>query len=292
MDQLVSVIIPTYKRYGETLEDAIKSVLEQSYKKIEIIVVDDNDNDVFTKSIIKLLDKYRMVKYVSYEGNKGACFARNEGIHNSDGELCAFLDDDDEWYSEKIEKQVEKFRNDSVALVYCGIHYYYEKQDKYRKAYGVIKSNPVKELLYENYIGSTSCGMVRKSSAIAVGLFDTNLKSGQDLDFWIRLAQNYEIDCVTECLIKYTLYENDSITSNVKNRLISNLYLFSKYKEIIKKDEMLSTTYVLKIFKSYLINKKIFIGASFGVKSFIKREISINGIIKVYNRIELKKGAK
>ncbi|OAI88721.1 hypothetical protein AYO36_00865 [Exiguobacterium sp. KKBO11] len=289
MDNLVSVVIPTYKRYGEILENAIKSVLEQSYNLIEIIVVDDNIDYSYTKSIKEMLKKYPSIKYISYEGNKGACFARNEGIIHSNGKFCAFLDDDDEWYTEKITKQMEKFVNDSIALVYCGINYYYQKDDLNKEIYAEKKINPVKELLHKNYIGSTSCGIVRKSSALKVGLFDVNLKSGQDLDFWIRLALEYEIECVKECLIKYTLYENDSITSNVKNRLESNIYLYKKYRKIIEKDSILSSTFILKIFKSYWINNKKTKAFVFFAKSYLNKEITVVSSVKIIKRIKTNK---
>lgn len=289
MNNLVSVIIPTYRRQGETIENAIKSVFEQSYNLIEIIVVDDNDDYLYTNSIKETLKKYPSIKYVSYEGNKGACFARNEGIIHSKGKFCAFLDDDDEWYKEKITKQMEKFYKESISLVYCGIEYFYQKNNRNKKVYAEKKINPVKELLYENYIGSTSCGIVRKSAALEVGLFDTNLKSGQDLDFWIRLALKYEIECVKECLIKYTLYEDNSITSNVKNRLESNIYLYKKYKKIIEKDSTLSSTFVLKIFKSYWINNKKIDSFLFVLRSYLKKEISIVSSVKILKRSKINK---
>ena len=91
----------------------------------------------------------------------------------------AFLDDDDTWDDHKIEKQISKFNNPEVGLVYCGIKYYYEKNNKIIYKNAIKMPNPSRQLLINNYIGSTSCGIVRKSSAIEVGMFDVQLKLGK-----------------------------------------------------------------------------------------------------------------
>lgn len=120
---LISVVIPTYKR-SEFLPICIDSVLAQTYKNIEIIVVSDNNiNDEFDKKtcdVMKKYDSHKNIKYLPAIGNKGGCFARNRGLSVARGIYVNFLDDDDTFYPTKIEKQVEAIKNNpDIAVVSC-----------------------------------------------------------------------------------------------------------------------------------------------------------------------------
>jgi len=120
----VSVVIPTYKR-SHILSKAINCVLLQTYKDIEIIVVDDNnENDEFRKKTEILMEQYKnnsRIKYIKHPKNKNGAAARNTGINASDANFIAFLDDDDLWSHKKIEKQMEylNFKGNSYAEVSC-----------------------------------------------------------------------------------------------------------------------------------------------------------------------------
>lgn len=102
-EPLVSVIIPTYNR-GRLILDSVNSVLNQTYKNIELIVVDDCSTDD-TKEVIESI-KDSHIKYIKLEKNSGACIARNRGIEKSTGEFIAFNDSDDLWIPEKICRQL------------------------------------------------------------------------------------------------------------------------------------------------------------------------------------------
>ena len=110
MNELVSIIIPTYKR-NEKLKKAIESILKQTYQNIEIIVVDDNNpNTEYRKKNEILMQSYiknSKVKYIKHEKNKNGAAARNTGINAANGKYIGFLDDDDEFLPTKIEKQVD-----------------------------------------------------------------------------------------------------------------------------------------------------------------------------------------
>ena len=117
----VSAVITTYKRAPELLERAILSILAQTYPIKELIVVDDSPADYSLRaSVAETVGKYadRGVRYIQHPANMGVSVARNTGASNCTGEFIAFLDDDDEWMPEKIEKQLKK-ASDNVALVYC-----------------------------------------------------------------------------------------------------------------------------------------------------------------------------
>ena len=247
-------------------------MINQTYKYIEVILVDDNSDKKYAEEVKKVCETYSQVNYLSNQGNKGACAARNNGILNAKGEFVAFLDDDDFWEKDKIEKQLMLFTSEDIGLVYCGMTCFYEKENIIKKKPAIKRDKTWKELLINNYIGSTSCGIVRRTIAIEVGIFDTNMKSGQDVDFWIRIAQKYRIECVEECLLRYTYYKANTITANLNNRLESNLYLKNKYYSIIGNDDELLTVYNLKITKSYIINQKYLCAIKYILKSVLAGE--------------------
>ena len=106
----VTGIITSYNREAEVVEQAIQSMLNQTHPIMEVIVVDDNPNgSLFSDELLKMCSKYPLVRYLKQDGNKGACAARNLGIKNANGEIIGFLDDDDIWLPEKLEKQLKPF---------------------------------------------------------------------------------------------------------------------------------------------------------------------------------------
>ena len=139
MQPLISVVISTYKREKELIR-AIDSVLAQSYKNIEIIVVDDNGKNnefqIKTEKIMRNYSQHRNIKYIPNEKNLGGALARNVGIENCNGEYIAFLDDDDQYYENKLKKQIQLFNLDKsgdLALVYCYTESYDENNKKLRE---------------------------------------------------------------------------------------------------------------------------------------------------------------
>ena len=116
---LVSVIITTYKREYKLLRKAIESVKNQSYKNIEIIIVNDTPKDNFYyKEVEEKIKEYgKSITYLAKGKNKGACHARNYGLTVAEGEAVAFLDDDDLWKKNKIKKQVEILKQNDVPMV-------------------------------------------------------------------------------------------------------------------------------------------------------------------------------
>ena len=218
----VSAVITTYKRAPELLERAILSILAQTYPIKELIVVDDSPADYpLRASVAETVGKYadRGVRYIQHPTNMGACVARNTGAAACECDYIAFLDDDDEWMPEKIEKQLNK-ATDNIALIYCGYKAIYEgigksviKDRKYRRG------RVFEELILENIIGSTSFPLIKKSVFDALGGFDPLMQSSQDLDLWLRIAREYEVDCVEEPLVIYHIHEGEQITKNHRKRI-------------------------------------------------------------------------
>ncbi|MCR1808488.1 glycosyltransferase family 2 protein [Stenotrophomonas geniculata] len=124
--QLVSVVIPLYNT-EKYIEETMQSILDQTYKNIEIVIVDDGSKDQSPSIVKNLAEKYLgQVKYV-HQKNQGVSVARNTGIENASGEYIAFLDSDDLWHPTKIEKQVESMHKNEMDACYCGYMNFYEE---------------------------------------------------------------------------------------------------------------------------------------------------------------------
>jgi len=147
---LVSVVIPTYGR-SHLLERAIGSVLSQTYDNLEIIVVDDNDSTsehrIHTENVLQIYLENDQITYLKHKKNSGGSVARNTGIKASSGEYVALLDDDDEWFPEKIEKQITYFKSlvKNVGVIYCS--YILEEYDGDKEYIRSEKGDLTKELL-------------------------------------------------------------------------------------------------------------------------------------------------
>lgn len=197
---LVSVIITTYNRF-EFLCRAIDSVLCQTYENIEIIVVDDCSSDG-TEERIKKYFKY--INYVRNQENHGLSASRNVGIRIASGDYISFLDDDDELFPEKIEKQISIFlENRELDVVYCG----------WIKRYlniSIKKTPKLKNVIFPEVLdscpGAIHTLLIKKKCFFLVGFFDEKLEIYEDFDFWIRLSQKFLFDYIPEPLVVYNFH--------------------------------------------------------------------------------------
>ena len=235
-NQLVSCIVTTYKRQPDMVIRAVKSILNQTYVNIEVIVVDDSPSSYTYRNEVerRVISLNNKIKYIKHEHNKGACAARNTGIIHSSGEFVAFLDDDDEWLPTKLEKQIKLFDNPKVGLVYC--------RQRISKSGNLIepqnelfRGSVYNRILERNFIGSTSFVVMRKSIIKEAGCFDEQMPSAQDLDLWIRVLKLSECDYVDEALVIYYVHGNECITANPTKKLIALKRLNQKYwKDILE----------------------------------------------------------
>jgi glycosyltransferase involved in cell wall biosynthesis len=227
---LVSVIIPTYRR-SEFLVRAIRSVVNQTYKNIEIIVVDDNDaEDSFHLDTKQKMEEFaHRVHYIKHDENKGVVQARNTGILEAKGEYIAFLDDDDEWLVHKIELQVDLLNAlpDDYGLVYCG--YKVISEGDFEQIIKPKFRGDLSQVLGLNHIGSPSLVLCKKEYVKLVGGFDDRIVYREDLDFFYKLSRICQFDFVKAPLVNYYLHEG-SKSKNSHLRLegmISFLNLYS-----------------------------------------------------------------
>ncbi len=200
MEKLVSVVIPSYGG-GEFLQRAVDSVLAQTYKKVEVIVVDDNGlgSDAQLETA-KQMEKYKgneRVKYVCHEVNKNGSAARNTGVKNAGGEYIALLDDDDLFYPENIENHVRVMETlpDEYALTYCS-HDEYRNGRKVRDVYVKESGSLFYEVMRHRVtIGSTSL-LIKRSVYEELGGFDESFRRHQDWEFTARVTFRYLVKAV------------------------------------------------------------------------------------------------
>lgn len=237
IDTLVSVIIPTFKREKEIVQRAVQSVLAQTYHNLEVIIVDDSPADYQGSNSIKeflLSLNDNRILYIKHLNNRGANAARNTGIQRATGDYVAFLDDDDEWLPPKIESQIEKFNDSNIGMVYCP--YFIIKNGEKKQHKTLLKSGDLfSELLRYNFIGSTSCVMIKRNCILDVGMFDVKLRASQDYDMYLRISEKYLINFVEEPLMHYHVHDGERITGDPNKKLEARKYIYSKYKEKIKK---------------------------------------------------------
>lgn len=228
MEELVSVIIPAYNR-ASTITRAIDSVLNQTYKNFEIIIVDDGSLDN-TKQLVESIKDKRMV-YIKHPLNEGGSAARNTGIKVAKGQYIAFLDSDDEWLPEKIEKQLNLFRklDNSFGVVYTGF-YVINKNEIIKEFTPKKRMYVLNDLLMSNCIGTLSSVMVRVDYLNIIRGFDETFKSCQDWDLYIRLSKLCKFDFITGCLVKYHEADDAFRISKKRQAVVSgHERIFEKY---------------------------------------------------------------
>jgi glycosyltransferase involved in cell wall biosynthesis len=211
----VSVVIPTYNR-PDSLHKAIRSVLQQSFQDFEIIVVDDAST-MENQPVIQELSDPR-IRYIRHSTNRREAGSRNTGIRNARGEYIAFLDDDDEWLPEKLQKQVAILDTNppEVGVVYTGRFAIDRKSRKLiDRRIPVIRGDVLQDLFKHNFTTGGSSILARKACFDEVGLFDESLPNAVDHDMWIRIAKKYRFECVPEALVRYYVHPN-RLNSNLE----------------------------------------------------------------------------
>ena len=253
----VSVIIPTFNRFN-LISRAIDSVLNQTIKPFEIIVVDDGSSDN-TSTFIKR--NYKSVKLIK-QNNLGVSKARNVGIKNSSGDWIALLDSDDEWKKNKLEVQIKSLLEyDYYSVCHTneiwirnGIRVNQKKRhqkyggDIFDKCLDICRISPSSIIFKKNIINE-------------VGWFDEGLSICEDYDLWLRITANYKILFIDKPLINKFGGHSDQLSKSVKGieayriksleNLLSNTKLIKDYKVLTIK--MLITK--LDIYKKGLLKR-------------------------------------
>lgn len=212
-EPLVSVVIPNYN-YAGYIGQAVDSVLAQTYRRVEVVVVDDGSND----DSLDVLAAYGGRVSVIEQRNAGVAAARNTGVAASSGEMVAFLDADDVWLPEKLQKQIEKITSDDeIGLVHCAMTYIDLKGEICGEATCGKEGRVADDLLrFESgtVIGAGSTGLVRRDVFDSVGGFDVRLSTAADWDLCYRVAVGHQVGFVAEPLVLYRTH-NSNMHSNI-----------------------------------------------------------------------------
>lgn len=303
----VSVIIPTYNR-AHLISRAIQSVLKQTYKDFEVIVIDDGSTDNTEYIIKQFQDKDNRIRYIKHKKNKGGSAARNAGIKLSKGDYIAFQDSDDEWLSEKLEKQMKFFEGapSNVGVVYSGFWRIEGDTKNYIPSSQVTEKegNVHKELLKGNFVTTQSI-VIRKECFEKAGMFDESLPRLQDWDLVLRLSKYYEFKCIDEPLV-FSYFTPVSISSN-KDALIkaSELIISKHFNDFVNNKKALSNHYLsvgisvlngdfktgrdyfMKGVKAYPLNAKLLVAALilfFGQNIYDK---AINAYLRIKGKLRV-----
>ena len=208
---LVSVIIPYYNG-EEFIEEAIESVINQSFSSWELIIVDDGSPNPPKKIIAEHVSN-NQIKYIRHNKNKGIAQARNTGIKNSNGTYVAFLDQDDIWLDSKLKLQVAVFENTNydIGMVCTGM-YFITSSGKICYQFDGFDSGNQKEMIKNMFLQLTNSGtvmMVKKECMNETGFFDDDYYAYDDFDFWIRMAASFNIQYINRSLAKKRLHQSN-----------------------------------------------------------------------------------
>jgi len=241
--ETVSVVIPVYNNTIYLIE-AIESVLKQSYKNYEIIVIDDGSTDDIKSALGKYLADFHNIRYFKQE-NRGPGPARNKGIRLAVGKWVAFLDSDDIWCPLKLEKQVEYIQKHPDALVSGGI-----------QGLNCMGSVPVLMdwvRVFKNfstraetltyfleipYTSATSTFMARKDILEEEGMFDESFYTDEDEDLLLRLVRKYPFYCVQEIVQLRRKHNNSMTATSLEPRFLNKYNVLKKILKIIDESEI------------------------------------------------------
>ena len=224
-----SVIIPLFNK-EKFIEATLKSVLNQTFIDFEILIIDDGSTDN-SATLIKGFDDTR-IRYF-YKENAGVSSARNYGIEKSQSNYISFIDADDYWYPDFLKEMFKIIQNYPQQNVFSAAIEIETSKKVFPATYSIVKTNDHEIVNYftasnKETVICTSCAVFHKNIFEKIGTFDTEIKSGQDTDMWIRIGINYPVVFSWKILARY-IYDENSLSKN-KNYLNKKIN-FSKFEQ-------------------------------------------------------------
>jgi len=220
----VSVIIPTYNR-ADLLKEAIDSVLEQTWREFEVIVVDDGSTDATGDAVRPYGGRVRYV----YKENGGPSSARNVGIREAKGTYVAFLDSDDLWEPEKLKVQMGFMLEHPEVKLTCTDSSLIGSGGKRERRLSRDLVGNLFPLLYSNSFVRTSTVVMARECFQEIGYFDERYRSAEDYDLWLRVARRYPIAYLSRPLVRYRKQEDNVSRDKLTLRLNALQILDSHY---------------------------------------------------------------
>jgi len=210
----ISVIIPVYN--GEkTIKQTIESVLNQTFRDFELLIINDGSQDA-TLEIIQAINDER-IQVFSYQ-NSGVSASRNRALTKAKGEFISFIDADDLWTPNKLELQLKALQDNPQAAVAYSWSDWIDESGQFLRSGGHITVNgkAYEKLLLRDFIESGSNPLIRKQALDEVGCFEQSVTPAEDWDMWLRLAARYEFVTVEVPQILYRISPNSASFNIVK----------------------------------------------------------------------------
>ncbi len=226
MKSLISIIIPYYKK-KKFFKKTINSVINQSYKNFEVILIYDDVNKLDLKFINFTLKKIKNKKIIINKKNLGAGMSRNIGIKNSKGKFIAFLDSDDVWHKNKLKKQINFMKKNKTDFSFSD-YLIIDKNEKVLKKIKAPKKITFNNLSYACDIGLSS--VMIKSKLLKINKF-SKLKTKEDYLLWLTLSKkNVKMLGINKTLISWRKTEN-SLSSSTIQKVKDAFIVYNKYME-------------------------------------------------------------
>jgi glycosyltransferase involved in cell wall biosynthesis len=291
MSPKVSVVVSCYN-YGEFVTQCLDSIKGQTFPDFEVVIVNDGSTDNSEEQIKPYLNDNRF-RYIKQK-NGGQANAKNKGIAHTKGKYIAFLDADDLWEIDKLEKQISLFSSQGIGVVYSRARYIdslgrdlnFRLSGKYLQP----KRGYVTDfLIIDNFVPFSS-SIVRRDCFDRFGVFDESLKMGIDWDLWLRISTQYQFDFVDEPLLSYRVGHPGQMSKNVEERQrCSDRIMKSfvqRYPNHTKKKflrQAWAYTYMNRGF--YHRDKKISIALNYYFQSFLMWPFSLKPMIAALKAI-------
>ena len=224
---LVSVITPTFNR-SDFLPESIDSVLAQTYQNFQLIIVDDGSTDS-TREVVEPYLTDQRIKYF-YQSNQGQSVARNKGISESSGEFICFLDSDNAWLPNKLDRSLLEFsRFPQSDIVYGDGILIDEKSAEIGKNTMKRYSGRITHHLLKDNFVSMNTTMTRRKCFDELGSFNESDRVAEDYELWLRLARkNFIFFGINKILTFYQVRKN-SLSSNHLNKIKNAFLIYSKF---------------------------------------------------------------
>lgn len=222
MDALVSIIMPSYNT-GKYISKSIQSVLDQTYENWELIIVDDCSTDNTDEAVANFSDP--RIRYLKNESNSGAAVSRNRALREAKGKWIAFLDSDDLWHREKLQKQID-FMN---ANGYCFSYTNYEEIDEQGHKNGVLVTGPKKITKAGMFNYCWPGCLTVMYNAEKIGLIQiADIKKNNDYAMWLKVCKNADCYLLEESLGEYRRGRSGSISTHSYTELVKWHYRLYK----------------------------------------------------------------
>jgi len=252
MSVSVSAIITTYNR-ACYLEKAINSVLDQSYKDFELLILDNSSTDG-TEAVVNRYNDDR-IRYIRHEP-MNISQTRNLGVRLAKGEWIAFLDDDDEWLPNKLSAEISLFNLSSsdTALVYGGFIRVDSNGKTLCEYQSALHGSVLKDLLmlHDDFTGSASNPMLKKSAVLALNGFDENVKTGEDWEFYLRLAEKYKVAVISEPIVRVRHHHGARLGDRLKDYIDLEMKVMDRFERIFQSDIKLRSFYLQRLGGKYI----------------------------------------